>query len=148
MNSNKKKLLKKVSSKIKPKKELMKKLFKAPAKNIKFSDEKISLDFFGNRISYKIELKKEDHVAEWSRRHKKIFIDKKFSKKDLNKSFKALCVHEAVEKFLAEKMHLTVDKEAHLIATKKEKDFLIKLKGNWRSHELIVYWDWYNQGEH
>lgn len=148
MNSKKKKLLKKVSSKIKPKKELMKKLFKAPVKNIKFSGKNISFDFCGKKISDKIELKKEDHVAEWSRRHKKIFIDKKFSKKDLNKSFKALCVHEAVEKFLAEKMHLKVDKEAHLIATQKEKSYLNKLKGNWRSHELIVYWDWHNQSEH
>jgi len=139
MNSNKKKLTRK---------ELLKKLLNAPVKNIKFSDKKISFDFFENKISYKIELKKEDHVAEWSRKYRKIFIDKKFSKKDLNKSFKALCVHEAVEKFLVEKMHLKLDKEAHVIATKKEKQFLKKLKGNWRSHELLVYWDWHQQGEH
>lgn len=130
------------------KKELIKKLLKVKVKNLKFSGKKISFEFFGSKISNAIELKKEDHVAEWSRRHKKIFIDKNFSKKDLNKSFKALCVHEAVEKFLSEKMHFNVDKEAHLIATKKEKEFLEKMQGNWRSHELIVYWDWHRQGEH
>ncbi|MBU2099933.1 hypothetical protein KKG83_00055 [Candidatus Micrarchaeota archaeon] len=130
------------------KKELIKKLLNTPVKNIKFSGKKISFEFFENKITDLIELKKEDHVAEWSRRHKKIFIDKKFSKKDLNKSFKALCVHEAVEKFLAEKMHFNVDNQAHLVATRKEKEFLKKLKGNWRSHELIVYWNWHKQGEH
>jgi len=137
-----------VAEKKDKRKKLIKSLLKAPVRAVKFSKGKISLNFFGSKIKDNIVLKKEDHVAEWSRKHKEIFIDRKFGRREMNKSFKALCVHEAVEKFLAEKFHLNVDEEAHLVATKKEKDFLEKLNGNWRSHELIVYWDWHNQGEH
>lgn len=129
-------------------KKLVKTLLKAPVTRLKFSDGKISLNFFGHRISDKIEIVKEDHVAEWSRRRKEVFIDRRFGKREMNKSFRALALHEAVEKFLVEKFHLRLDSEAHVVATQKEKELLEKEGGNWRSHELIVYWDWHRQGEH
>lgn len=123
-------------------------LLKYPVTNIKFSKGKISLNFFDQRISDKIVLKREDHVAEWSRRRREIFIDKNFGEKEKEKSFRALCIHELIERFLNEKYGLNVDKEAHIVATQKEKEYLEGVKGNWKSHELKVFWDWHKHGEH
>ncbi len=128
-------------------KEFIKILLKSPIKNVKFSKSRASLMFFGHRISDKIVVKIEKHVAEWSRRRKEIFIDRRFDKKDEKKSFKALCVHELIEKFLAEKFGLNVDKEAHVVATIKEKEYLESINGNWKSHQDTVYWDWHKHGE-
>lgn len=123
-------------------------MLKTPIERVKFSGNMISLDFFGHRIADKVVRKREPHVAEWSRRRKEIFIDKKITADDRKKSFKALCVHEVIEKFLVEKFGLKLDEEAHAVATKKEKEYLKSICGNWRSHELIVYWDWHKLGEH
>ena len=128
-------------------KEFVKILLRSPVRGVKFFKGKISLIFFSHRISDKIRIKREDHVAEWSRRRKEIFIDKKINHKEKAKSFKALCVHELIEKFLVEKFGLKLDEEAHLVATKKEKEYLKSINGNWRSHEHIVYWNWHNHGE-
>jgi len=83
--------------------EFVKVLLKAPIRDVKFFKNSISLTFFGHRISDKIRIKLEEHVAEWSRKRKEIFIDKKIAFSDKKKSFKALCVHELIEKFLTEK---------------------------------------------
>jgi len=123
-------------------------LSKFPVREVKFFDNKVSLSFLGHRISDNVVTKREEHVADWSRKRKEIFIDKKINIQDRRKSFKALCVHELIEKFLVEKFGLKIDTEAHLIATKKEKEYLKSIGGNWRSHELIVYWDWHKLGEH
>ena len=123
-------------------------LSKFPVREVKFFDNKVSLSFLGHRISDHVVTKREEHVADWSRKRKEIFIDKKINIQDRRKSFKALCVHELIEKFLVEKFGLKIDTEAHLIATKKEKEYLKSIGGNWRSHELIVYWDWHKLGEH
>lgn len=129
------------------KKKLLQKLLDSPVSNVRFSKQRVSLDFLGRRISDRIVVKREKHVAEWSRRRKQVFIDREISGFDREKSFRALCVHEVVEKFVAEKFGLTVDNEAHAVATRKEREFLEKCGGNWRSHELIVYWDWHWLGE-
>ncbi len=128
--------------------EFVKILFKSPLREVKFSGNKVSLIFFGHRISDYVIIKREHHVGEWSRRRKQISIDKKITARDRKKSFKALCVHEVIEKFLVEKFGLRLDTEAHVVATRKEKEYLKSIKGNWRSHELIVYWDWHRLGEH
>lgn len=123
-------------------------LLKYPVSNIKFSKNRISLNFFGRRISDKITLKREDHVAEWSRKRREIFIDKNFGNKEKEKSFRALCIHELIERFLVKEFGLKVDEEAHIVATQKEKEYLESVKGNWRAHELKVFWDWHKLGEH
>ncbi len=123
-------------------------LMRFPIKQVRFSGKKISLTFFGHGISDKVISKREPHVAEWSRRRKEIFIDKKITDEHRKKSFKALCVHEVIEKYLVEKFGFKLDEEAHVVATQKEKEYLKSIGGNWRSHELIVYWDWHRRGEH
>jgi len=129
-------------------KALIKVLLKSPVTNVKFSKSRVSLDFFGCRVSDKLIVRKEDHVAEWNRRRKEIIIDKNFKKEDMENSFRALCIHEVVERFLEKKFGLRIDDEAHVVATQKEKEYLKSVNGNWRSHELKVFWDWHKQGEH
>ena len=123
-------------------------LLKSPVTNIKFSKERLSLNFFNHRISDKITVKREDHVAEWSRKRREIFIDKNFGEGEKEKSFRALCIHELIERFLVEKFGFKLDEEAHIVATQKEKEYLKSVKGNWKSHELKVFWDWHKLGEH
>lgn len=125
---------------------LLSSLLKEPVTNVRFSKNRVCLDFFGHRISDLVLVQTEDHVAEWSRRRKQVFIDRGISGPDRKISFRALCVHEVVEKFLAEKYGLNVDKEAHKVACVKEKEYLKKHGGNWRSHELIIYWVWKKLG--
>ena len=126
----------------------VKSLLKSPVTGVRFLGRKVSLTFFGHRISDKFTIKQEDHVAEWSRKRKEIFIDKDFSERERKKSFQALCVHEIIEKYLVEKFGLKLDGEAHIVATQKEKEYLKRIGVNWRSHELEVFWDWHNLGEH
>lgn len=127
---------------------LVKVLMKSSVSKVRFLGKKVSLNFFGHRISDQHTIKREDHVAEWSRKRKEVFIDKNFSETERKKSFKALCVHEVIEKFLVEKIGLKLDEEAHVVATQKEKEYLKSIGGNWRSHELKVFWDWHKLGEH
>jgi len=144
----------KVKSRAKEKKRIenlhrnfVKILLKWPVTDVKFSNNRISLTFFNQRISDKIIKKRENHVAEWSRRRKEIFIDRAFGNEEREKSFRALCIHEVVEKFLVEKFGLKLDEEAHVVATKKEREYLESVKGDWKSHELKVFWDWHKLGE-
>lgn len=131
----------------KGRKRLIRMLLHAPVSQVRFRGDKVFLNFAGHRISDDIVVKRERHVADWSRRRKEVFIDRNISGRDREKSFRALCVHEAVEKFLAEKFGLIVDREADAVARRKEREYLEKNGGNWRSHELIVYWDWHHLGE-
>ena len=119
-------------------------LLKAPMKNIVFKGNRISLSYFGHRISDKIVTKRVDHVGEWSRRRREVFIDNAIPGK---KDFRSLCVHELIEKFLCEKFGLNLDDEAHVVATQKGKEYIESVGGNWRSHQDIVFWDWHKRGE-
>lgn len=122
----------------------VKMLMRSPVKDVVFSkgNNQVSLTFLGDRFYYRVVVKREVHVGGWSRRRDEIRIDKELLKKEHVKSFKALCVHEAVEKHLAEKYGLKIDEEAHHVATKKEKQFLKSIEGNWRSHQMVVHHLW------
>ncbi|MFH1056940.1 MAG: hypothetical protein V1717_04055 [Candidatus Micrarchaeota archaeon] len=139
--------LKKTAVKSAEKRNLLRKLLDAPVSNVCFSKNRVYLDFLGYRVSDSVVIKREKYVADWSRRRKQVFVDREILGRDREKSFRALCVHEAVEKFLCEKFGLNADNEAHVVATRKEREYLKKIGGNWRSHELIVYWDWHLLGE-
>jgi hypothetical protein len=128
-------------------KVLMKVFMASPVTNIKFSGNRISFNYFGYRISDRITVKKQPHVGEWSRRVSKVVIDRNFKTKERAKEFKSLCLHEAVERFLVEKFGLNTDNEAHPVAKKKEREYLESIGGNWKSHELKVFWDWHKLGE-
>jgi|GEM_PF-2505394 len=119
-------------------------LLKSPLGKVRFSDDErhISVIFFDEKFSYRIVIKREVNVGSWSKSKDEIFIDKEILETENIKSFKALCVHEAVEKFLVETYGLDLDKEAHVVATKKEEEYLKRIGGSWRSHQLVVYHLW------
>jgi hypothetical protein len=122
----------------------VKALMRYPVKGVMFSHNyhRISLTFFGERISHKIIVKRERYIGAWSRRRDEIDVDRHLDSRDHIKSFKAICVHEAVEKYLGEKFGLHEDTEAHEVATAKERQYLRKIGGNWRSHQILVYHVW------
>jgi hypothetical protein len=127
--------------------ELMKILLKSPVTKIRFFGNRISLTYFGHRISDKFIVKQVAHVGEWSRRRREVTVDKNFNRKERKKELRSLALHEAVERFLVKTYGLNTDNEAHLVALQKEKEFLKKEKGNWRSHQMNVFWDWHKLGE-
>jgi hypothetical protein len=118
-------------------------LLKSPVKDVSFSkgDKKISLAFSGERASYRILVEREVYVGDWSKRRGELHIDKGVISKG-SRSFKALCVHEAVEKFLVERYGLRLDEEAHVVATAKERQYLRRIGGSWKSHQMIVHRLW------
>jgi hypothetical protein len=129
-------------------KAFIKILLGCPVTNIRFSKNRISLDFFGHRISDKIVVRRENHIGEWSKKKREIFIDRCFGEKEMKKSFRALCVHEVIERFLSKTYGLKIWEEAHVVACKKEREYFDSVKGNWKSHEMKVFWDWHKLGEH
>jgi len=128
--------------------ELMKLFLKEPVTHVRFFGNRISLTYLGRRISDKFKIRKVNHVGEWSRRRKEVSVDKNFNNRERKKELRSLAVHEAVERFLVKTYGLNTDNEAHVVATRKEKEFLKSEKGNWRSHQMHVFWDWHKQGEH
>lgn len=127
-------------------------LLRSPLKDVKFSKNKrrISATFFGEKISYRIVVRRVKGIGNWSRKREEIYIDKQIATKNRlphTASFKALCVHETVEKFLVEKYGLNVDNEAHVVAVKKEKQFLKRMGGYWKSHQMLVYRKWSKLGK-
>ncbi|MFH1544771.1 MAG: hypothetical protein ABIE23_01590 [archaeon] len=128
----------------KEKKDLMKRLLREPVKNMEFNKNSVSFEFDGRKIKDRIVFKREPHVGEWSRKKNTVFIDKELERK---RSIHAISLHEAIEKYLNERYGLKTQEEAHAIAEKKERTFLKSVGGNWRSHELMVYWLWHKKGE-
>lgn len=125
-------------------KELVARLLGEPVKNIEFDNNFISFEFDGRKIKDRIVLKREPHVGEWAKNKDKVFIDEGLRRKT---SIEAISLHEAIEKHLHERYGLRTQKEAHQIAEKKERAFLKSKGGNWRSHQLTVYWLWHKKGE-
>jgi len=152
------KVVKKKSADIRDKREdalhaaFVKILLRSPLKDVKFSkgNKRISMTFFGEKISYRIIVKRVKGIGNWSRKREEIYIDKQITTRNRlphTASFKALCVHETVEKFLVEKYGLDVDNEAHVVAVKKEKQYLKKMGGDWKSHQMLVYRKWTKLGK-
>ena len=88
--------------------------------NVKIGKNHIFLIIDGNDRNYRIKRKmvKQD-IANWNKRM--IFIEPKLP----IETFKALAVHEAVEKYLMTEKKLTYD-EAHRIATQLEHKYLLR----------------------
>jgi len=118
-------------------------LMRSPVKDVRFSEgnRRISLSFAGERAAYAIRVQREVYVGHWGRKSG-IHIDRAMLSKGRSKSFKALAVHEAVEKFLVERYGLREDEEAHVVATAKERQYLERAGGDWNAHQASVYRLW------
>jgi len=127
-------------------------LVKSPVKDVKFSKgcKRVSLAFLGGRVRYAVRVGREAYVAEWSRRRPEIRVDAAMLPRGSGRlrEFRALCVHEAVEKHLAERYGLPADREAHDVATAKERQYLQRAGGDWRKHQAAVCRVWKRRGGH
>ena len=122
-------------------------LLRSPLKDVNFlnKNRRISIAFFGEKFSYRIIIKREKDIGDWSRKRKEIYIDRQIAMRNGHPhtpSLKALAVHEAIEKFLVEKYGLKVDEEAHVVATRKEKQYLKKIGGDWKNHQMLIHRKW------
>jgi len=124
---------------------LIKSLMREKVKNVRVKNGWVSLEYDGEKIKYKIITKKHEwFVGSWARTKNKIYVDDDLKgKKDRD----AVAVHEAVEKFVAQKYGLEEDREAHIVATEKEREFLEKIGGDWRKHQMKVAKVWIREGK-
>jgi len=119
-------------------------LVRKPVKDVRFSggNKRVALTFCGERVCYKVLAEREVYIGDWSRRRAELHVDKELFSREHIRSFKALAVHEAVEKLLSEKYGLRVDDEAHAVATAKERQYLRHEGGNWKNHQMVVHRLW------
>jgi len=124
---------------------LIKSLMREKVKNVKIKKGRISLKYDGEKIKFKIITKEHEwFVGSWAKTRNKIYIDNDLKgKKDRD----AVAIHEAIEKFVAQKYGLNEDTDAHKIATEKEREYLKKIGGRWRSHQMKVTKVWMREGK-
>ena len=120
-------------------KELLGRLEEESIKNIKFGRGTISLEYDGKKIKNRIIVEKhQKFVGRWDEVLNVVYIDDDLD--DLGR--KAVALHETIEKNVSQKYDLDPYEEAHDIATMKEREFVEKNKGNWRSHQMKVAYIW------
>jgi hypothetical protein len=112
--------------------ELIKKLSKLGVSNVVFSNGWISLVYDKHFIKSKVVKKHTKYIGNWSRKSNEVYYEPHLKKEDVV----PILVHEAVEKYIAEKYRLDVDTEAHNIAELVEKDFISEK--SWRSHQQKI----------
>ena len=124
---------------------LIKSLIREKVKNVEIKNGWISLEYDREKIKYRIVTKKHEYyVGSWAKTRNKVYIDNDLKgKKDRD----AVAVHEAVEKFVSQKYGLDEDTDAHKIATEKEREYLKKIGGDWRSHQMKVTKVWMREGK-
>jgi hypothetical protein len=114
-------------------------------KNIQFGKDWVSLEYDDERIKYKVVIKKHERfVGSWAKTKDKIYIDDDLKGKV---DVKAVALHEAVEKFVAQKYGLSDDFEAHDIANAKEREYLERIDGTWMEHQIKVNKVWRKEGK-
>ena len=124
---------------------LIKSLIREKVKNVRIKNGWISLEYDGEKIKFKIVTKRHEYfVGSWAKTRDKIYIDNDLEGK---KDREAVAVHEAIEKFVAQKYGLDEDTDAHKVATEKEREYLEKIGGNWRSHQMKVTKVWMREGK-
>ncbi len=124
--------------------ELLGRLEEEPVKNIKFKEGWIHLEYDGTKIkNYIVVEKHQKCIGRWDTQLHAVYVDD-----DLDEmSRKAIAVHESIEKYVSQKYDLDPYKEAHDIATIKEREFLEENDGDWRSHQIKVGLIWKKESE-
>ena len=120
-------------------KELLGRLEEEPIKTVKFSRGWIFVEYDGEKIVDHIIIEKhQEYVGRWDIDLNVVYVDDDLEGLDME----AVVVHEVIEKYVSQKYDLDPYKEAHDIATIKEREFLEKKRGNWQSHQLKVAHIW------
>ncbi len=104
-------------------------------KNIKFNKGWIFLEFDGEKLKNKIIVEKhQKFVGRWDMIINAVYVDDDLEGLDME----AVAVHETIEKYVSQKYNLDTYGDAHVIATTKEREFIEKKKGNWKSHQIKI----------
>ncbi len=126
-------------------KYLVRLLKKEKVKNVQFGKDWVSLEYDGEKIKDKIVIKKhESYVGSWVKTKDKVYVDDDLKGKV---DVKAVALHEAIEKFIAQKYGLRDDREAHDLANFKEKEWLERIDGTWVEHQRKVDKVWRKEGK-
>jgi hypothetical protein len=126
-------------------KYLVRLLKKEKVKNVQFGKDWVSLEYDGEKIKEKIVIKKhESYVGSWAKTKDKVYVDDDLKGKV---DVKAVALHEAIEKFIAQKYGLRDDREAHDLANFKEKEWLERIDGTWVEHQRKVDKVWRKEGK-
>lgn len=117
----------------KNKRDLVRRLIREHAKNVRFRNGIISFDFDGCRIRNRVEIKPSvKWVGTWSRKTNKVLLDDDMYN-DIREVI-SLALHESVEKYLHQKYGLSTDAEGHYVAEHVEKDFAKRAGINWNDY--------------
>jgi len=120
-------------------KELIRRLEEESFKNVKFRRGWVSLEYDGKKLKNQIVIEKhQKFVGRWDQDINAVYLDDDLEGIDME----AVAVHETIEKYISQKYEFDPYREAHAIATLKEKEFIKENKGNWQSHQLKVAHIW------
>jgi len=122
---------------------LVQKLSAKPASNARLSPGRISLDYDGKRLSFKAVKRTTVFVGNWSRSKNEVYYDAHLTDPV---EIKSICIHEAVEKYVAQKYGLDVDKQAHRVAQAVEKSWFEKHERSWAYYNRKVTKIWRMHG--
>jgi len=123
---------------------LIKSLLREKVKNVVIKKDRVSLEYDGEKIKNKIVTRKHEvHVGSWAKTIGKVFVDDDLKGKNRD----SVALHEAIEKFVAQKYGLDEDTDAHMIAEEKEREYFEKTNGKWRSHQMKVTKVWMREGK-
>jgi len=106
--------------------------------NLKISDNKISLHYDGQDISYQIKIvPHEMWVASWDFYNPTIFFDK-----NLQRQYRTpMAIHEAIEKYVCERYGLNEHDEGHRIAEYIEEEWFVKTFGKKKLYDYNHEYD-------
>ena len=118
------------------KKKLIDDLSKKHPTSIRFNCHRISFNYDGRHISFSVVKAKVKDVGRWSYTKPVVFYDRNLKPKTVL----PIVLHEAIEKYVAEKYGLKEDTDAHKVASAVEKEFIAD-KG-WISQQRMVADAW------
>ena len=125
-------------------KELLGRLKKEPISSVEFRRGWDSLEYDGKKLKNHIIIEKhQEFVGRWDLDINAVYLDDDLEGLDME----AVAVHETIEKYVSKQYKIDSYKDAHEIATLKEKEFIEKSKGNWQSHQLKVAHIWKKESE-
>ena len=125
-------------------KEILAQLEDEPVKNVKFKKNWISLNYDGNNIKNQIIVEKhQEFVGRWDVDINIVYVDDDLKGLDME----AIALHETIEKYISQKYDFDPYKESHDIATMKEREYIEKKKGKWKSHQIKVGKIWKNESK-
>ena len=137
-------------------KHLIRSLSSKRVSHVSFGNGVLSLNFNGRRLRNKVKIKHDPGMGNWARKKNFIYYDERIKHPDIL----PILVHEAVEKYIAQKFGLRTQSEAHEVAIAVEKKFISDACSRkyrkrcthsgrcWRRHEQRIQGWWLAENAH